>query len=231
VQPSLAAYKRHAAGCKSENEARRLVSSWPSKRSSHSESAAQVTDAYLPYEVVFDGFVVLDVSLDKRGEVIGTEAIRDPGSMVPAAITSVQTWKVRPGTLGNSAIPSEMTAAFVYRPRPNGPAAALPPRDFKPVLPHPHTEGIDFVPAGIVSFAYPDYPANSVAWGSVIVQVTVNSEGRMENTEVLRGMAPFTDFAVDALRNWHFQAATLNSKPVSSQLPIAFIFQTPVSSP
>jgi len=191
-----------------------------------------VTDAYLPYEVVFDGLVVLDVSLDKRGDVIGTQALRDPGSMVPAAVTSVRTWKVKPGLLGNSAIPSEMTAVFVYRPRPNGPAAALPPKDFKPVLPHSHTdETIDYVPAGIVSFAYPDYPANSVAWGSVIVQITVNSEGRMENAEVLRGMAPFTDLAVDALRNWRFQAATLNGKPVSSQLPIAFIFQTPVSLP
>ena len=100
------------------------------------------------------------------------------------------------------------------------------------MLPHPHTdETIDYVPAGIVSFTYPDYPANSVAWGSVIVQITVNSEGRMENAEVLHGMAPFTDLAVDALRNWRFQAATLYGKPVASQLPIAFIFQTPVSLP
>ncbi len=191
-----------------------------------------VTDAYLPYEVVFDGLVVLDVSLDRRGEVIGTEAMRDPGAMVPAAVTSVRTWKVRPGILGTATIPSEMTAVFVYRPRPNGPAAPVPPKDFKPVLPHPHTdETIDYVPAGIISFTYPDYPVNSVAWGSVIVQITVNSEGRIESTEVLRGMEPFTELAVDSLRNWRFQAATLHGKPVSSQLPIAFIFQTPVSLP
>jgi TonB family protein len=191
-----------------------------------------VTDAYVPYEIVFDGFVVLDVSLDERGEVIGTEAIRDPGAIVPAAVTSVQTWKVKPAILGTSAIPSEMTAVFVYRPRPNGPAEALPPKDFKPVLAHPHADQTkDYVPAGVVSFTYPDYPANTVAWGSVIVQVTVNSEGRIESTEVLRGTAPFTELAVDALRNWRFQAATLHGKPISSQLPIAFIFQTPVSSP
>jgi TonB family protein len=189
-----------------------------------------VTDAYLPYEIVFDGFVVLDISLDKRGEVIGTEALRDPGAMVPAAVTSVQTWKVKPAILGTSAIPSEMTAIFVYRPRPNGPAVALPPKDFKPVVPHPHADQTnDYVPAGVVSFTYPDYPANTVAWGSVVVQITVNSEGRIESTEVLRGTAPFTELAVDALRNWRFQAATLHGKPISSQLPIAFIFQTPVS--
>jgi hypothetical protein len=127
-----------------------------------------VTDAYLPYEMVFDGFVVLDVSLDKRGEVIGTEALRDPGAMVPAAVTSVRTWKVRPSMLGSAAIASEMTAVFVYRPRPNGPALPLPPKDFKPVLPYPGPhidEAIDYVPAGIISVAYPDYPVNAVAWG------------------------------------------------------------------
>src|SRR6266851_5670482 len=98
---------------------------------------ASVTDAYLPYEVVFDGFIVLDVSLDKHGEVIGTEALRDPGAMVPAAVTSVRTWKMRPGMFGGAAVPSEMTAVFVYRPRPNGPALSVPPKDFKPVVPHP----------------------------------------------------------------------------------------------
>lgn len=189
-----------------------------------------VSDAYLPYEVLFDGFVVLNVSLDKRGEVIGTEALRDPGAMVPAAVTSVRTWKIRPGTFGSTAIPSEMTTVFVYRPRANGSALPLPPKDFKPVLPSLH-EGaaIDYVPPGIVSVAYPDYPVNTVAWGSVILQITLDSEGKIESTEVLHGMAPFTDLAIAALRNWRFRPATLHDKAVSSELPIAFIFQTPAS--
>jgi TonB family protein len=193
-----------------------------------------VTDAYLPYEVVFDGFVVLDLSLDKRGEIIGTETLRDPGAIAPAAVTSVRTWKISPGVLGSAPIPSEMTAVFVYRPRPNGPAVPLPPKDFKTVLPHPGPrtdEAIDYVPTGIASVAYPEYPADTAAWGSVIVQVTVNSEGRIESTEVLHGTAPFTDFAIEALRNWRFRAATLHSKGVSSQLAIAFIFQPPLSTP
>jgi TonB family protein len=196
-----------------------------------SPQVASVTDAYVPYEVVFDGFVVLDVSLDRCGEVIRTEALRDPGAMVPATVKSVRTWKIRPGMIGSAAIPSEMTTVFVYRPRANGPAVALPPKDFKPVLPRPHAgEATDYVPAGIVSFTYPNYPVNSVAWGSVIVQVTVSAAGEADGTEILHGMEPFTDLAIDALRNWRFRAATLHGKEVSSQVPIAFIFQTPASS-
>jgi hypothetical protein len=43
-------------------------------------------------------------------------------------------------------------------------------------------------------------------------------------------MVPFTDFAIAALRKWQFRAATLNGKPVSSQLAIAYVFQTPYAA-
>jgi periplasmic protein TonB len=85
-------------------------------------------------------------------------------------------------------------------------------------------------PPGVVSVAYPDYPVNSVAWGSVLVQVTVNAEGKAESPGVLYGTAPFEDFALKALEKWRFQPATLEGKPVLSQIPIAFVFQTTISS-
>jgi hypothetical protein len=73
---------------------------------------------------------------------------------------------------------------WLNRPPNNGPALPLPPKDFKPVLALSHDHAaIDYVPAGIVSFTYPDYPLNSVAWGSVIVQVAVD---RREKLRVLK---------------------------------------------
>src|SRR5579863_8956273 len=104
------------------------------------------TDAYLPYQIMFDGFVVLGVSLDAKGNITKVSALRDPGSMVPAAITSVRTWKFRPASAGNGPRPSEMTVAFVYRPPNGGPAQTGPPKDFQPVLPGPPTDGeLDYV--------------------------------------------------------------------------------------
>src|SRR5271169_3667709 len=96
-----------------------------------------VTDAYLPYQIIFDGFVVLDVSLDAKGNIAKVSALRDPGSMVPAAITSVRMWKFRPASAGDGPRPSEMTIAFVYRPPNGGPAQTVPPKNFQPVLPVP----------------------------------------------------------------------------------------------
>jgi TonB family protein len=190
-----------------------------------------VTDAYLPYQVVFDGLFVLDISLDEHGKIIRTEALRDPGAMLSAADSSVRTWKFTPGRLGQTPVPSDMTAVFLYRPPNNGPALPVLPKDFKPVLPHSQEHAtIDYVPAGIVSFVYPEYPLNSVAWGSVIVQITVNTSGQVEDTKVLHAMEPFTKYALDAVGKWKFKAATLKGEPVSSQVTVAYVFQTPYAA-
>jgi len=195
--------------------------------------AVSVRDAYLPYQVVYDGFVVLELFLDKNGMIVEKRTLRDPGAMVPAAIATVAGWKFRPAEGAcNTALPSAITTVFVYRPRDNGPALVAPPKNFKPVLPNSpvHADGgPDYVPAGVLSVAYPNYPVNSVAWGSVVVQVTVNPEGRIEKSEVLHGTAPFKDLVLEALDKWRFRAANLGGRPIPSKMPIAFVFQTPLS--
>jgi TonB family protein len=121
---------------------------------------------------------------------------------------------------------------LVPRSVPNGPAAVLPPKHFKPVLAQPaaRTEGeLGYVPAGVISVVYPEYPVNSVAWGSVVVQVSVNAEGKAESPDVLYGRAPFKDLALKALEKWRFQPETMGGEAVPSQTAVAFVFQTPIS--
>jgi len=195
--------------------------------------AAAAGDAYVPYQIVVDGLFVLDVSLDDGGGVSRIHALRDPGSMLGAAKTSIRGWKFQPASRGGKPEPSRITVSFVYRPPNHGGARAAPPRDFSPVLP-PDEPGSrvhgDYVPVGILSFAYPDYPVNSVAWGSVVVQLTVDKSGEITGVDFLHGLAGFNNFVSDALKKWRFQAATLNNKTIASKTVIAFIFQTPSSN-
>jgi hypothetical protein len=44
-----------------------------------------------------------------------------------------------------------------------------------------------YVPVGIVSFDYPTYPVNSVSWGSVVVQLTIDESGNIAKTRFLYG--------------------------------------------
>jgi hypothetical protein len=55
----------------------------------------------------------------------------------------------------------------------------------------------------------------------------VNALGKIEQVKAVRDFYPFTEFALSAARKWQFQAATLDGKPISSNVAIAFVFSTP----
>jgi len=207
----------------------------PSALPQQNYNPAEVTsagDAYTSYNVVYDGLFVLDVGIDDDGSIRGIEPFRNPGSMFDTAKTVVREWKFQPAFEGRKAKTSRLTVAFVYRPPNFVTFGAVPPKDFTPVIPSAQScDGReDYAPVGITAFAYPDYPVNSVTWGSVILQATVDSEGNAKKVVVLHGMANFNRFARAALKNWRFSAATLHGKTVTSNIVVAFIFQPPASS-
>jgi TonB family protein len=205
-----------------------LALAWPNTAQEiyKSPEVASAGDAYVPYQVVLDGLFVLDVFLDGEGAVQGIDALRDPGAMLGAAKTAVRQWKFQSASREGRSAPSRMTVSFLYRPPNYGNAAAVPPKQFSPVVP---TEHNNYVPIGVLSFAYPAYPVNSVAWGSVVVQVTVDNSGEVKGVDFLHGTDVFNNFVSDALKKWRFQAATLDGKSITSKTVIAFAFQPPAA--
>lgn len=195
---------------------------------------ASAGDVYVPYEVLIDGLFVLDVSIDEQGQIQKIDALRDPGAMLGAAKQSIYQWKFQPASKDGKSVLSRMTISFVYHPVNNGNVVAVPPRDFRPVLPPSKRSGVnasgDYVPVGVLSFEYPIYPANAVAWGSVVVQLTVDSSGDVRTVAFLHGMEGFNQLVSNALAKWRFQPATFNGKPIASKTIIAFTFQPPSSN-
>src|SRR5207248_10671900 len=102
---------------------------------------------------------------------------------------------------------------------------AVPPKDFVPVIPSDQP-GSEFVPVGILSFDYSDYPVNSVAWGSVVLQVTVGSVGDVKEVSVLHPMSGFNDFTLHALKRCRFRAAAFLGKPVTAKTVVTYVWQT-----
>ena len=209
--------------------------SWPVSAQPNYKPARVTSsgDAYVPFQVMIDGFFVFDVHVNDDGTVGRIDALRNPGAMPGAAKTSISSWKFQSASKNQQPVPSRMTVSFVYRPPNYGNAAAVAPTAFAPVLPADQSESsghVNYVPVGIVSFAYPAYPVNSVAWGSVVVQLTVDDSGNVKAVEFLHGMVGFNNLVSDALKKWRFQAATFNGKPIKSKTVIAFIFQTPAAN-
>jgi len=191
---------------------------------------ASAGDASVSYEVVVDGLFVLDVSLADDGSVRGIDALRDPGSMPGSVKIAVRSWKFQAASEEDKTERSRMTVSFVYPPPNYGNGNAVQPKDFSPVLPPDQSKSAkrgNYVPVGILSFAYPAYAVNSVASGYVVVQLTVDSSGEVTNVDFLHGMEGFNKLVSDALKEWRFQAASFNGSPIASKTVVAFIFQPP----
>jgi hypothetical protein len=186
---------------------------------------AEVTSASdIPYPIqsIADGVVVLDVSLDGHGAVAGSTVVRDIPSLTSPAISSIQSWKFSPAYRQGKPEQSVIRVAFVFRPRAYlaaGPA-------FNPILSEGSSNRADqsFIPPGIVAVSYPQYPINAAAPGTVVIQVAVGKSSAIRHLKVVLDLPPFTKLALSAVGKWRFQAATLDGKPVTSSLAIAFIF-------
>ena len=86
-----------------------------------------------------------------------------------------------------------------------------------------------FEAAEVVSTVEPGYPPNSIATGTVILQVSLDKWGEIEAVKVLKDIKSLTPEAERAVRKWKFKPARLNGQPVKSTLAVAFTFRTIVT--
>ena len=185
------------------------------------------TDVQFPPNSIASGIVVVDVSLNSKGEVTGTEVPREIASLTSTATSSVRAWKYRPASVEGTQQASLVRVAFVFRPHV---IMAAPPR-FAPVQQQEDTTSTaksGYVPPGIVSVAYPAYPIDAASIGAVVVQVKVDANGKIEDVKAIRPFYPFTKGSLDAVKKWQFRAATFNGEPITSNIAIAFVYLPPV---
>jgi len=71
---------------------------------------------------------------------------------------------------------------------------------------------------------YPAFARSVNVSGSVVVEVTVDEQGKVVKADAVAGPGPLRQAAVDAAKRWEFQPATQNSKPISSVSRITFNF-------
>ncbi len=176
---------------------------------------------------MIDGIFILDVHLDARGKVVRIDALRNPGAMLSAAVASVRRWTFLPAKMNGRPTDSAMIVAFVYRPANSGFAGDAAPRIRKIV---PAAVG-PYRPPVVDAVAYPQYPVNSVAWGSVVLDLGIAPTGAVRALTILHAQPPFASFARSAARTWKFSAATFGGRAINSAVAIAFIFQPPVQVP
>jgi protein TonB len=88
--------------------------------------------------------------------------------------------------------------------------------------------GGDVKPARLISSAPPSYPAlartQHIA-GDVRVDALIDATGRVTTMKVVSGPSLLHQAAMDALRRWKYEAATLDGKPVAMHLTVTIQFR------
>jgi protein TonB len=92
----------------------------------------------------------------------------------------------------------------------------------------PVAVGGDVKPARLISSVPPAYPtlakAQSVA-GDVRVDALIDATGRVTTMKIVSGPSLLRQAAMDALRQWKYQAARLDGKPVAMHLTVTIQFR------
>jgi protein TonB len=85
-----------------------------------------------------------------------------------------------------------------------------------------------YEPPKVVHSVQANYPVNSVAaGGAVVLEAELDETGALREMRVLRDVPSLTQPAKAALRQWKFEPARLDGKPVASRLPVVFSFNIP----
>jgi len=90
----------------------------------------------------------------------------------------------------------------------------------KPAAPH-------YDPPQVISAVDATYPINSVAFGTVVLEVELSATGKIDRVDVVRDIPPLTESAEQAVKQWKFKPARLDGREVASSLPVAFTFVRP----
>jgi len=88
-----------------------------------------------------------------------------------------------------------------------------------------------FEPAEIVSGTDIAYPTKSIAVGTVVLEVTVDEKGLVDDVYAVRQIETLTEIAVNCAKGWQFKPALRDGKPTRSRITVAVLFNSVATYP
>jgi len=117
-------------------------------------------------------------------------------------------------------------------PEAQAPQLALSTPDLPEAVARPPTSTVvapvsRFVPARVVQRVEPAFPETARRMqlsGKVVVRATITKSGSVTGVQWVSGNELFRDNAVAAVKQWRYQPANLDGKPIESDLEIVLQF-------
>jgi len=164
------------------------------------------------------GEVFLEVAVAATGGVASIRTLRTTPGFTEPTIDAVRGWRFAAAT-GAQLAELVFVAAMFSPPALNGPTLGQPAADVLAAsdeIPYP----THAAPAA--------YPPRAMGDGAVLVDVTVDADGTLTDTEIKSSSPAFDSAAMAAARAWSFRPARRNGRPVTAHACILFVFRQPV---
>jgi outer membrane biosynthesis protein TonB len=196
----------------------------PPKQKLKLEPPKLTTASPIPYppDSVAAGMVTLCVSLDAGGKISDLQPLRDIPALTSPALNAVKNWTFTPAKLNAQALGSTISVNVVFVPSNlDAGGLSLVPRSNNCQCEEPEP----FVAPEVLAASYPEYPANSVAEGTVVLNLTVDKKGHLDHVVAIQPEPSLTEACIAAVNKWSFQLAALKGFPVGSNMIVAFVFR------
>jgi TonB family protein len=179
-----------------------------------------------PPDSIASGIVTLSINLDEAGQIQNVQVLRDIPSLTEPAVTAVKSWTFAPGKLEGKPVASSLNVSVVFNP------GNLQTHDLTltPLQPTPPPNPSGYLPPEIAAASYANYPINSVAIGTVVLDATIGKSGEIKKLFPIRAVPSLTSAAISAVKKWTINAATYHGKAITSKLIIAFVFRPPTAT-
>ena len=76
-----------------------------------------------------------------------------------------------------------------------------------------------------VAPVYPPVARQRLLSATVVVEATVNAEGKVSEVRMISGSPIFRESAIDAVKQWIYQPAKLNGQPIEQKTTIQLSFK------
>jgi TonB family protein len=209
----------------------------------------KVAPVYPPLarQAQIQGSVILKVQISKSGDVVNIQLISGHRLLTPAAIDAVKQWKYKPYLLNDepTAVETSVTVNFTLSDKP-APASVAgdvpgggPPGEEGGIAPgnpgdqtHPATPQRVRISSGVaqgllVTKVPPQYPQEAKdqrIQGAVVMRVTVDKEGNVENIQLVSGHPALAPPAIEAVKQWKYKPYLLNGTPVEVETQVQVNF-------
>jgi hypothetical protein len=180
-----------------------------------------------PIPTTVQGAVVLaDLEVGREGKVLGAVLIHGSNPFSDEMLRVVRSWRFRPAISSDRPVDSQVGVLTIFRPASFGNyGVGGPTLGYSGVAPSRADHGP--LPWFISD---PGYPVNSIAQGTVVLEINVDRSGGSAGIRVIRDVPGLTEHSQNAVGNWRFYPAVQSGERVVGKLVVAIVYPRPVLS-